>query len=224
MLNMENSQSGQSGADFSARDFSEVVKVRRCSYANDEECTSYFICNQVDQIRSEFFPICEACAVECHKDHRPARIQVDGFGLTCKCGEAGHKLEVNSCSKVGSERDICLYGTFENVKLFTCEDGKVLCEICIQLCAKQAACEPGEPGEPGEKHTCHFLNVLTMNADLERIFSSHNFNILDKSPITRAHYLLYLQRYISSGNSGDDMFALKILELFSSWQRTVSNP
>ena len=73
---------------FKAKSEKEVIKVPKCTYANDvKEKSKYFLCQCSSE---EFYPICEGCAKKCHSHHGPA-LELEGVYI-CMCGKTNHLI------------------------------------------------------------------------------------------------------------------------------------
>ena len=85
---MEDYDHGHNDLYSKAKPESEVIKVPLCTFANDVKTVStFYFCSCS---KEDFFPICEACAKTCHKDHNPS-LNIQGI-YTCKCGESNHEI------------------------------------------------------------------------------------------------------------------------------------
>ena len=62
--------------DFIAKTEEEVIRVPNCTYANNNKQAKYFLCTCTSSTKG-FEPICEACALLCHKTHHPT-LEVSG--------------------------------------------------------------------------------------------------------------------------------------------------
>jgi hypothetical protein len=87
----------------------EVIKVDNCSFINEvKKISTFYFCSCS---KEEFYPICEACAKQCHKAHNPTQT-IQGIYI-CKCGECNH-LITNENENIFKERKkthgrLCFY-------------------------------------------------------------------------------------------------------------------
>ena len=66
----------------------EVIKVDNCSFINEvKKISTFYFCSCS---KEEFYPICEACANQCHHAHNPTQT-IQGIYI-CKCGECNHLI------------------------------------------------------------------------------------------------------------------------------------
>ena len=73
---------------FKVRSKDEVIKVDNCSFINDiKKISTFYFCSCS---KEEFYPICEACAKQCHQAHNPTQT-IQGIYI-CKCGESNHQI------------------------------------------------------------------------------------------------------------------------------------
>ena len=230
--------------DFIAKTEEEVIRVPNCTYANNNKQAKYFLCTCTSSTKG-FEPICEACALLCHKTHHPT-LEVSGVSK-CYCGLTNHLItqEMESTAKEKTEnaqtQAQCFYSKFfdltPNRGYFKYEN-TIYCAVCVEHCLMMdfddIALSQVEPG----RHVCacpqfHEINVIKLNADFisRKTFHKHmrnfNFNILFKIPKSKTIYIdaltAQINMYVSkkSVNSNNEFFknflVFKILELFSSF-------
>ena len=145
IINIINSTSNQNPPNinpdlyFKAKLESEVIKVPQCTFANDvKTVTTFYFCSCS---KEDFFPICEACARTCHKDHNPS-LNIHGI-YTCKCGENNHEItqanEATFNQRKQSSINKCFYPKFMNItpsKGFYKYKSKTYCAVCVEYCRK----------------------------------------------------------------------------------------
>jgi hypothetical protein len=240
-LQVEESSNIDTTNDFNAKGVGEVVKVRKCTFANDDvESKNFYICPCKGD---KFYPICEACALNCHATHRPAQLINENF--ICLCGKDGHDHIEGPSNEIFG----CIYTKFHEITEhggFYKVGSKTLCSVCMHKC-NGAAAQPDSELLKGFEHTCECtshaeVNVINMNADLADLtildhFQNYNFNILDKTPKTkelildvlRSKFEFYHNLTLDANKEEfrlkffTDMIILKIFEIFSNL-KNMHNP
>jgi len=227
---------------FQSKTETDVIKVPRCTYANDvKEKSKYFLCQCSAE---EFYPICEGCALKCHLNHGPA-LELIGV-YTCMCGKTNHVLTQENENRFNDKKlkslNKCFFTKFmeitPNKGIYIYNNLKV-CSVCIEYCLGKNLDSPDvKPIYDEDTYSCkcpkHYeLNVINLNVDLisKPKFHFHlqnfNFNILCKIPASREIYLDYfvnsIDGYITNMNDENsknfftNFINYKILELFSTF-------
>lgn len=137
---MEDYDHGHNDLYSKAKPESEVIKVPLCTFANDVKTVStFYFCSCS---KEDFFPICEACAKTCHKDHNPS-LNIQGI-YTCKCGESNHEItpanEATFNQRKQSSANKCFYTKFMEITPnngFYAHGNKTYCAVCAQYCRKK---------------------------------------------------------------------------------------
>ena len=87
----------------------EIIKIENCTFMKEnKKISTFYFCSCS---KEEFYPICEACALKCHKIHKPTQT-IRGIYI-CKCGECNHQITEES-EKIFEERkkkqaQLCFY-------------------------------------------------------------------------------------------------------------------
>ena len=204
----------------------EVIKVDNCSFINEvKKISTFYFCSCS---KEEFYPICEACANQCHQVHNPTQT-IQGIYI-CKCGECNHQITEEN-EKFFHERKktygrLCFYAKLMEVspgKGFYKYNNITYCGVCIRNCVHLEKDEKDKVDEfkikanDNEKLECmcskHFeQNLVNLNLDFASkpkfnlCFENINFNILSKIPLTQEKYITYLithiQKYIQNIENG----------------------
>ena len=230
--------------DFIAKTQDEVIRVPKCTYANDsKKNTRYFLCNCSSS--KGFEPICEACASFCHKSHHPT-LEVPGVN-TCSCGLNNHLVtqEMENTAKEKSEnaqtQAQCFYSKFFDItpnRGYYRFEGTTYCAVCVENCLMMKFDDMALTQLEEGRHVCccpqfHEVNVIKLNADFisRKTFHKHmrnfNFNILFKIPKSKQIYIdaltaqisMYVSKKSVETNSEffNNFIVVKILELFSTF-------
>lgn len=98
--------------DFKILTENEVIKVPNCSFFNENRVIqNYYFCQCSP---TEFFPICEACTIKCHKHHSP-NLKIEGI-YDCQCGKCNHEIteedEHRFISKKSQLKTNCVFSSF----------------------------------------------------------------------------------------------------------------
>ena len=196
----------------------EVIKVDNCSFINEvKKISTFYFCSCS---KEEFYPICEACANQCHHAHNPTQT-IQGIYI-CKCGECNH-LITDENENMFKERKkthgrLCFYA-----KLMEVSPGQgyykykeiTYCGVCIRNCVNLEKDEKDKVEEYKIKDVdykelecmCskHFeQNLVNLNLDFASkpkfnlCFENINFNVLSKIPLTQEKYINYLISHIQS--------------------------
>ena len=196
----------------------EVIKVENCSFINEiKKISTFYFCSCS---KEEFYPICEACAQQCHQAHNPTQT-IQGIYI-CKCGECNHQINEEN-EEIFKERKkthgrLCFY-----TKLMEVTPGQgffkykelTYCGVCIRNCVNLEKDEKDRIEEfkikdnNNEFLECmcskHFeQNLVNLNLDFASkpkfnlCFENINFNILSKIPLTQEKYITYLITHIRS--------------------------
>lgn len=203
--------------DFKAKVEDEVIKVSKCTYANDIKISTIFYFCQCSA--EDFYPICEACAQKCHKSHNPA-LRLEGV-YTCMCGKGNHVISKDNEKRIKEKKlkmqNQCFFSKFMEItpnRGFFKFRSSVYCSICVEYCLHKKFDELQEclempEGLPrgnsisGNNYmTCqcekHYeMNVITLNVDLiskpkfHLYLQNFNFNILSKIPFSKQMYIDY---------------------------------
>ena len=115
----------------------EIIKVENCSFIKETKKISIFYFCSCS--KEEFYPICEACALKCHKIHKPTQT-IKGIYI-CKCGECNHQITEEN-EKIFNERkkkqaQLCFYSKLLEVSPgigYFNYKGKIICGVCINNC------------------------------------------------------------------------------------------
>jgi hypothetical protein len=233
--------------DFKAKAEDEVIKVAKCTYANDfkGQSTFYFCQCSVE----EFYPICEACAEKCHKHHNPT-LKLQGI-YTCMCGKGNHHIHKENERRYNEKKlktmNQCFFSKFMDItphRGYFKYEGKIICSVCVQYCCNKSFSDPEihlsdeiQPYCNCEKH--YEVNVINLNLELLSKPKFHlnlqnfNYNILAKITTTKHMYIDYLITKISeyqaapshknSKNFFSNFINFKILELFSAFASRWEN-
>jgi hypothetical protein len=203
--------------DFKAKVEDEVIKVSKCTYANDIKTSTIFYFCQCSA--EDFYPICEACAQKCHKSHYPA-LRLEGI-YTCMCGKGNHVISKDNEKRIKEKKlkmqNQCFFSKFMEItpnRGFFTFRSSVYCSICVEYCLHKKfdeleQCIEMPEGLPrgnsisGNNYmTCqcekHYeMNVITLNVDLiskpkfHLYLQNFNFNILSKIPFSKQMYIDY---------------------------------
>ena len=195
----------------------EVIKVDNCSFINDiKKISTFYFCSCS---KEEFYPICEACAKQCHQAHNPTQT-IQGIYI-CKCGECNHQITEEN-ENIFKERKkshgrLCFY-----TKLMEVSPGLgyfkyknlTYCGVCMRNCIDLEKDEKDKINEfkineNNELLECmcskHFeQNLVNLNLDFASkpkfnlCFENINFNILSKIPLTQEKYINYLITHIQN--------------------------
>ena len=205
----------------------EIIKVENCTFIKEnKKISTYYFCSCS---KEEFYPICEACALKCHKSHKPTQT-IKGIYI-CKCGECNHQITEES-EKIFEERkkkqaQLCFYSKLLKVSPgsgYFNYKGKILCGVCINNCITLEKDEKDRINEykindNTDNLEClcekHFeQNLVNLNLDFASkpkfnlCFENINFNVLSKIPITKEKYINYLitniQNYKRNIDEGSD--------------------
>lgn len=227
--------------DFKAKSESEVIKVPKCTYANDSKAASIFYLCQCSS--EDFYPICQACAEKCHVKHNPA-LRLEG-SYTCLCGKHNHVITKENERRL-SEKKIklqnqCFFSKFMEItpnKGFYQHKRNIYCPVCVEYCLNKSFKDKDLTPVDEESSTCqcekHYeINVINLNVDLiskpkfHTNLQNFNFNILSKITFSKQMYIDYLVTKIAeyqnnpthenSKNFFSNFINFKILELFSSF-------
>ena len=204
----------------------EVIKVDNCSFINEvKKISTFYFCSCS---KEEFYPICEACAKQCHKAHNPTQT-IQGIYI-CKCGECNH-LITNENENIFKERKkthgrLCFYTKLMEVipgQGYYKYKGITFCGVCIRNCVNLEKAEKDKVEEykikdvDNKELECmcskHFeQNLVNLNLDFASkpkfnlCFENINFNVLSKIPLTQEKYINYLithiQNYIKNIEKG----------------------
>ena len=204
----------------------EVIKVDNCSFINEvKKISTFYFCSCS---KEEFYPICEACAKQCHKAHNPTQT-IQGIYI-CKCGECNH-LITNENENIFKERKkthgrLCFYTKLMEVipgQGYYKYKGITFCGVCIRNCVNLEKAEKDKVEEykikdvDNKELECmcskHFeQNLVNLNLDFASkpkfnlCFENINFNVLSKVPLTQEKYITYLithiQNYIENIEKG----------------------
>ena len=202
---------------FKVRSKDEVIKVDNCSFINDiKKISTFYFCSCS---KEEFYPICEACAKQCHQAHNPTQT-IQGIYI-CKCGESNHQITEEN-ENIFKERKkshgrLCFY-----TKLMKVSPGQgfynyknlTYCGVCIRNCVHLEKDEKDKINEykikdDSENLECmcskHFeQNLVNLNLDFASkpkfnlCFENINFNVLSKIPLTQEKYINYLISHIQT--------------------------
>ena len=182
----------------------EVIKVDNCSFINEvKKISTFYFCSCS---KEEFYPICEACAKQCHKAHNPSQT-IQGIYI-CKCGECNH-LITNENENIFKERKkthgrLCFYTKLMEVipgQGYYKYKGITFCGVCIRNCVNLEKAEKDKVEEykikdvDNKELECmcskHFeQNLVNLNLDFASkpkfnlCFENINFNVLSKIPLT----------------------------------------
>ena len=195
----------------------EIIKVENCSFIKEtKKISTFYFCSCSTE---EFYPICEACALKCHKIHHPTQT-IRGI-YTCKCGECNHQLTEEN-ERIFQERkkkqaQLCFYSKLLEVSPgngYFKYKGKILCGVCINNCVNLEKDEKDRINEfkitddTGNLECfCdkHFeQNLVNLNLDFASkpkfnlCFENINFNVLSKIPLTKEKYITYLITHIQN--------------------------
>lgn len=137
---MEEIVKEQEGICSEAQKESDVIKVPLCTFANDVKTVStFYFCSCS---KEDFFPICEACAKTCHKDHNPS-LNIQGIYI-CKCGEKNHEItaenEQTFIQRKQNSFGKCFYVKFMELTPnngYYAHGNKTYCAVCAMYCRKQ---------------------------------------------------------------------------------------
>ena len=195
---------------FKAKTEDEVIRVKDCTFANDikDEKRKFFFCPCSSKDCS---PICEACALSCHKHHEPS-VSVEGI-YECKCGVNNHvissKLE-NYYNEVKRElKRKCFYYEFFKFSLNLgyykdSETNMVICCICRDHCPIDKE-NLHHIKKPKKSEVCqcdkHYEeNILNINQDLlkqgldfRKYIMNFNFTLLNTVPTSHKLYFQFLK-------------------------------
>ena len=201
----------------------EIIKVENCSFIKETKKISIFYFCSCS--KEEFYPICEACALKCHKIHKPTQT-IKGIYI-CKCGECNHQITEEN-EKIFNERkkkqaQLCFYSKLLEVSPgigYFNYKGKIICGVCINNCV---ALEKDEKDRINEykindnsghlECLCekHFeQNLVNLNLDFASkpkfnlCFENINFNVLSKIPLTKEKYITYLISHIQEYKANVD--------------------
>lgn len=228
--------------EFKAKSEDEVIKVPKCTYANDVKILSTFFFCQCSS-EEDFYPICDACAQKCHKKHNPA-LKIDGI-YTCMCGKCNHVITKENERRLKEKRqklqNICFFNKFFDVtpnKGYFLNNNVIHCAVCVQFCLQKKLEDPTLQSCNDDQGPCqcekHYeINVINLNVDLiskpkfNLNLQNFNFNILSHIPATRQMYIDYLIAKVSEYEKSPtyemsktfftNPINFKILELFSAF-------
>ena len=233
--------------DFKAKAEDEVIKVPKCTYANDFKGLSTFYFCQCSV--EEFYPICEACAEKCHKHHNPT-LKLQGT-YTCMCGKGNHHIHKENERRYNEKKlktmNQCFFSKFMDItphRGYYKHEGKIICSVCVQYCYNKNFTDSDiqtsdeiQPYCNCEKH--YEVNVINLNLELiskpkfNLNLQNFNYNILAKINTTKQMYIDYLITKISeyqaapshknSKNFFGNFINFKILELFSAFASRWEN-
>ena len=196
----------------------EVIKVENCSFINEiKKISTFYFCSCS---KEEFYPICEACAQQCHQAHNPTQT-IQGI-YNCKCGECNHQINEEN-EEIFKERKkthgrLCFYSKLMEVtpgQGFFKYKELTYCGVCIRNCVNLEKDEKDRVDEfkikdnNNEFLECmcskHFeQNLVNLNLDFASkpkfnlCFENINFNILSKISLTQEKYITYLITHIRS--------------------------
>ena len=193
---------------FNVRHRDEIIQVEDCAFINDvKEVSTFYFCPCSNE---EFYPICEACAKQCHKKHNPTQT-IKGI-YTCKCGECNHQISAEN-ERIFEERKksighLCFYPELMKITPstgFYKYKGKTYCGVCIRHCIQLEQDEKDflEKFKTNNSKECNCLkhfeqNLVNLNLDFaskpkfNSCFENINFNILYKIPLTQEKIFNYL--------------------------------
>ena len=205
----------------------EIIKVDNCSYIKEtKKISTFYFCSCS---KEEFHPICEACAQNCHKMHKPSQT-IKGI-YVCKCGECNHQITEESeqlfQDRQKKQSKLCFYSKLLEVTPglgFFRYQNKTYCGVCIHNCVGLEKDEKDrinqlkiDDSEGNVECLCdkHFeQNIINLNLDFASkpkfnlCFENINFNILSKIPFTKEKYITYLvvqlQDYKTKVDQGND--------------------
>ena len=196
----------------------EVIKVDNCSFINEiKKISTFYFCSCS---KEEFYPICEACAKQCHSAHNPTQT-IQGIYI-CKCGECNHQI-TDENEQIFKERKkshgrLCFYAKLLEVSpgmgFYKYKD-ITYCGVCMQNCVHLEIDEKDKVDEYRIKESgnevlecmCskHFeQNLVNLNLDFASkpkfnlCFENINFNVLSKIPLTQEKYITYLITHIQN--------------------------
>ena len=209
----------------------EIIKVENCSFIKEtKKISTFYFCSCSTE---EFYPICEACALKCHKIHHPTQT-IRGI-YTCKCGECNHELTEEN-ERIFQERkkkqaQLCFYSKLLQVSPgngYFNYKGKILCGVCINNCVNLEKDEKDRinefkiTGDTGNLECLcekHFeQNLVNLNLDFASkpkfnlCFENINFNVLSKIPLTKEKYITYLITHIQNYKDNVDKGANEATE------------
>ena len=196
----------------------EVIKVDNCSFINEiKKISTFYFCSCS---KEEFYPICEACAKQCHQAHNPTQT-IQGIYI-CKCGECNHLITEEN-ENIFKERKkthgrLCFYEKIMDVSPglgYFKYNQITYCGVCIKNCVHLEKDEKDKVDEfkikpsDNEKLECmcskHFeQNLVNLNLDFASkpkfnlCFENINFNVLSKIPLTQEKYISYLISHIKT--------------------------
>ena len=196
----------------------EVIKVDNCSFINEiKKISTFYFCSCS---KEEFYPICEACAKQCHQAHNPTQT-IQGIYI-CKCGECNHLITEEN-ENIFKERKkthgrLCFYEKIMDVSPglgYFKYNQITYCGVCIKNCVNLEKDEKDKVDEfkikpsDNEKLECmcskHFeQNLVNLNLDFASkpkfnlCFENINFNVLSKIPLTQEKYISYLISHIKT--------------------------
>ena len=209
----------------------DIIKVENCSFIKEtKKRSTFYFCSCS---KEEFYPICEACALKCHKIHKPTQTIIGIY--KCKCGECNHEITEEN-EKIFRERkknqaQLCFYSKLLEVSPgqgFFNYKGKILCGVCINNCIVLEKDEKERINEfkitdDNNNLVCycekHFeQNLVNLNLDFASkpkfnlSFENINFNILSKIPLTKEKYITYLITHIQKYKDNVDKGNLEVTE------------
>jgi len=199
--------------DFKAKEEGDIIKVPRCTYANDIKVKSTFFFCQCSS--EDFYPVCKACAESCHADHKPG-LKLTGVYI-CLCGKNNHVITSENNKRFQdkkiSQHNQCFYSQFMKITpsrgYFRLEkDGQetILCSVCVTYCLDKSDTSELSQIDDDEDESQLYCecskhyenNIINLNVDfLEKKhfrdhFQNFNFNILAKNYVSKEKYIDFL--------------------------------
>lgn len=198
---------------FDTRDYKEVIKNPGCAFVNEDNSKNvYYFCLCSEKA---YFPICESCAFNCHKDHNP-EIKIEGFFI-CNCSSKNHRITQKSQKQFEEKSKFpkkCFYTEFYeksyNKGFYKIPNGKYLCSICYfsEDCNSNIKdnCENFSSFQYGGICQCenHYeINVVTLsnelnkNIDFSKFLLGFNFNIISICETPKLIFIDFLNEKIN---------------------------